>query len=86
MGNIKFGEDDNEYSFIKEKTGPLGTVAVSVSLYLITTVSGHYQELMGIELNLLEVILTISESIVRGDRVRRHLNKEKAEGTSFCVN
>jgi len=30
MGNIKFGEDDNEYSFIKDKTGPLATVAVSI--------------------------------------------------------
>ena len=35
---------------------------------------------MGIESGLLEVILTISESVVRGDRVRRHLNQEKAEG------
>ena len=35
---------------------------------------------MGIDLNLMEVILTVSESVVRGDRVRRHLNQEKAEG------
>lgn len=35
---------------------------------------------MAIDLNLIEVILTVSESIVRGDRVRRHLNQEKAEG------
>ena len=32
MGNIKFGEDDNEYSFVKDKTGALATVAVSANL------------------------------------------------------
>ena len=35
---------------------------------------------MGIDCSLMEVILTVSESIVRGDRVRRHLSQEKAEG------
>lgn len=35
---------------------------------------------MGIDTNLMGVILTVNESVVRGDRVRRHLNKEKAEG------
>ena len=34
MGNIKFGQDDNEYSFVKDKTGPLTTVAVSANLIL----------------------------------------------------
>ena len=38
---------------------------------------------MGIDVNLMEVILTVSESIVRGDRVRRHLNQEKAEGEVY---
>lgn len=28
MGNIKFGEDENEYSFVKDKTAALATVAV----------------------------------------------------------
>jgi len=30
MGNIEFGEDDNEYSFVKDKNGPLTTTAVSI--------------------------------------------------------
>ena len=30
MGNIEFGEDDNEYSFVKDKSGPLTTTAVSI--------------------------------------------------------
>ena len=43
MGNIKFGQDDNEYSFVKDKTGPLTTVAVSNNLTLYTvTAGGHY--------------------------------------------
>ena len=34
MGNIKFGEDENEYSFVKDKTAALATVAVSADLTL----------------------------------------------------
>ena len=40
---------------------------------------------MGIDCSLMEVILTVSESIVRGDRVRRHLSQEKAEGKFVYV-
>ena len=40
---------------------------------------------MGIDSNLMEVILTVSESVVRGDRVRRHLNQEKASGKCLCA-
>ena len=46
MGNIEFGQDDNEYSFVKDKTGPLTTVAVSNKLYLLAydtvIAGGHY--------------------------------------------
>ena len=45
MGNIKFGEDENEYSFVKDKTGALATVAVSVDLvagYNYYQQYGHY--------------------------------------------
>ena len=37
MGNIKFGEDENEYSFVKDKTAALATVAVSADLNLVGT-------------------------------------------------
>ena len=42
MGNIKFGEDENEYSFVKDKTAALATVAVSADLNLVgTTITGN---------------------------------------------
>lgn len=42
MGNIEFGEDDNEYSFVKNKAGPLSTVAVSTNPIIVIGHVGAY--------------------------------------------
>lgn len=47
MGNIKFGEDENEYSFVKDKTGALATVAVSTDLDLVVYNSYYQWALLG---------------------------------------
>ncbi|XP_065915839.1 myosin-IIIb-like [Dysidea avara] len=69
MGNIEFGDDDNEYSFVKDKSGPLTTTA----------------ELMGIDPNLMEDILTVSITVARGESIKRHLNQEKAGASRDAI-
>ena len=40
MGNIEFGEDNNDHSFVKNKTGPLASVAVSKNFCTAATATG----------------------------------------------
>lgn len=62
LGNIKFSQDDSEFSHILEG-GSVQTAA----------------ELIGLNAGMLADTMTVSVSVTRGETIRKHLNKEKAE-------
>ena len=147
MGNVKFSQDDNEYSQIVS-TAPLQTASVRNTLTSLTSSHihthmshilthththkshilththhthpthhctapnyqhtttptnmytysayshshtlthshsySHTQELFGIDARMLADTMTVSVSVTRGETIRKHLNKQKAEG-GVCV-
>ena len=61
----------------------LCTLTLSHS-HTLTLAHMHTQELFGIDARMLADTMTVSVSVTRGETIRKHLNKQKAEGV-WCV-